>query len=82
MYGGWINRTHTLGLNRCNLWQYQASAVLLECLSRGNFVVRQRVIEEHHPLEPSLDESRAFNPTPFSDRLRETLRRYREAGGV
>lgn len=47
----------------------------------------RRAIEEHHQLELSVRDSEAFvnallNPKPVNDRLRETVRRYREATGV
>ena len=47
----------------------------------------RRAIEEHLRLDLSLQDSRAFveamlNPQPVNDRLRETVRRYREASGV
>lgn len=47
----------------------------------------QRAITEHHQLELSVRDSQAFvdallNPKPVNDRLRETVRRYREATGV
>jgi uncharacterized protein (DUF1778 family) len=47
----------------------------------------RRAIEEHQRLELSLRDSEAFveallNPTPVNDRLRDTVRRYREATGV
>jgi uncharacterized protein (DUF1778 family) len=43
----------------------------------------RRAIEEHQRLELSVRDSRAFvdallNPKPVNDRLRETVRRYRE----
>jgi uncharacterized protein (DUF1778 family) len=47
----------------------------------------RRAIEEHQQLELSLRDSEAFveallNPQPVSDRLRDTVRRYREATGA
>ena len=47
----------------------------------------RRAIEEHQRLELSVRDSEAFveallNPKPVNDRLRETVRRYREATGV
>jgi uncharacterized protein (DUF1778 family) len=47
----------------------------------------QRAIEEHRQLELSVRDSQAFvdallNPQPVNDRLRDTVRRYREATGV
>ncbi len=47
----------------------------------------RRAIEEHRQLELSIRDSDAFvdallNPKPVNDRLRETVRRYREATGV
>ena len=47
----------------------------------------RRAIEEHQQLELSVRDSEAFvdallNPKPVNDRLRETVRRYREATGV
>ncbi|MBM3551948.1 MAG: DUF1778 domain-containing protein [Alphaproteobacteria bacterium] len=46
----------------------------------------RRTIEEHQQLELSVRDSRAFveallNPQSVNDRLRETVRRYREATG-
>jgi len=46
----------------------------------------RRAIEEHHQLELSVRDSETFvdallNPRPVNDRLRETVRRYREATG-
>jgi len=46
-----------------------------------------RAIEEHHQLELSVRDSEAFveallKPKPVNDRLRDTVRRYRERGGV
>ena len=46
-----------------------------------------RAIEEHQRLNLSLRDSEAFveamvNPRPANDRLRETVRRYRQATGV
>jgi len=47
----------------------------------------RRAIEEHRQLELSVRDSQAFvgallNPKPVNDRLRDTVRRYREATGV
>ncbi|MDJ1160279.1 DUF1778 domain-containing protein [Chelatococcus sp. SYSU_G07232] len=47
----------------------------------------RRAIEEHSQLALSLRDSEAFvdallNPKPVNDRLRETVRRYRERAGV
>jgi hypothetical protein len=47
----------------------------------------RRAIEEHRPPELSRRDSEAFvdallNPKPVNDRLRATLRRYREATGI
>lgn len=47
----------------------------------------RRAIEEHRQLELAVRDSRAFvdallNPKPVNDRLRDTVRRYREATGV
>jgi uncharacterized protein (DUF1778 family) len=47
----------------------------------------RRAITEHQQIELSVRDSRAFvdallNPKPVNDRLRETVRRYREATGV
>lgn len=47
----------------------------------------RRAIEEHRQLELSVRDSEAFveallNPKPVDDRLRETVRRYREASGA
>jgi len=47
----------------------------------------RRAIEEHHQLELSVRDSEAFvaallNPEPVNDRLRDTIRRYRETTGV
>ena len=47
----------------------------------------RRAIEEHQQLELSMRDSHAFvdallNPKPVNDRLRDTVRRYREATGV
>jgi uncharacterized protein (DUF1778 family) len=47
----------------------------------------RRAIEEHHQLELSVRDSDAFvdallNPKPVNDRLRDTVRRYRERAGV
>ncbi len=47
----------------------------------------RRAIEEHNQLELSVRDSVAFvdallNPGPVNDRLRDTVRRYREATGL
>ena len=47
----------------------------------------RRAIEEHQQLELSVRDSEAFveallNPQPINDRLRDTIRRYRETTGV
>ena len=47
----------------------------------------RRAIEEHQRLELSARDSEAFveallNPKPINARLRETVRRYRQATGV
>ena len=47
----------------------------------------RRAIEEHSQLTLSVRDSEAFvdallNPKPVNDRLRDTLRRYRERAGV
>jgi uncharacterized protein (DUF1778 family) len=47
----------------------------------------RRAIEEHQQLELSVRDSEAFvdallNPKPVNNRLRDTVRRYREATGV
>lgn len=47
----------------------------------------RRAIEEHQQLELSVRDSEAFveallNPKPVNDRLRDTVRRYRETTGV
>lgn len=47
----------------------------------------RRAIEEHSQLALSVRDSEAFvdallNPQPVNDRLRETVRRYRERAGV
>jgi uncharacterized protein (DUF1778 family) len=47
----------------------------------------RRAIEEHQQLELSVRDSEAFvdallNPKPVNDRLRDSVRRYREATGV
>jgi uncharacterized protein (DUF1778 family) len=46
-----------------------------------------RAIEEHQQLELSVRDSEAFvdallDPQPVNDRLRDKVRRYREATGV
>ncbi len=47
----------------------------------------RRAIEDHRQLELSLRDSEAFvdallNPKPVNERLRDTVRRYRELTGV
>lgn len=47
----------------------------------------RRAIEEHHQLALSVRDSEAFvgallDPKPVNDRLRDTVRRYREKAGV
>jgi uncharacterized protein (DUF1778 family) len=47
----------------------------------------RRAIEEHQRLDLTMRDSQAFvdalvNPQPVNDRLRETVRRYRQATGV
>ena len=47
----------------------------------------RRAIEEHQRLNLSVRDSQAFvdallNPPPANDRLRDTVRRYRQATGV
>jgi uncharacterized protein (DUF1778 family) len=47
----------------------------------------RRAIEEHQRLDLSLRDSQAFvealmSPVPVNDRLRDTVRRYREKTGV
>ncbi len=47
----------------------------------------RRAIEEHQRLNLSVRDSQAFvdallNPPPVNDRLRDTVRRYRQAIGV
>jgi uncharacterized protein (DUF1778 family) len=47
----------------------------------------RRAIEEHQRLDLSLRDSQAFvealtNPQPVNDRLRDTVRRYRQATGT
>ena len=47
----------------------------------------RRTIEEHQQLELSVRDSQAFfdallNPKPVNDRLRDTVRRYRETTGA
>jgi uncharacterized protein (DUF1778 family) len=47
----------------------------------------RRAIEEHNQLTLSVRDSEAFvdallNPKPVNDRLRDTVRRYRERAGV
>ena len=47
----------------------------------------RRAIEDHRQLELSLRDSEAFvdallNPKPVNERLRDTVRRYREVTGV
>ncbi|WP_029009167.1 DUF1778 domain-containing protein [Azospirillum halopraeferens] len=47
----------------------------------------RRAIEDHRRLDLSVRDARAFvdallNPQPVNDRLRDTVRRYRDATGV
>jgi uncharacterized protein (DUF1778 family) len=47
----------------------------------------RRAIEEHQQFGLSVRDSQAFvdallNPKPVNDRLRDTVRRYREATGI
>jgi len=47
----------------------------------------RRAIQEHRQVDLSLRDSQSFveallNPRPVNDRLRETVRRYRETTGV
>lgn len=43
----------------------------------------RRTIEEHRHLELSLRDSEALlNPRPINDRLRDTVRRYRDTTGT
>ena len=47
----------------------------------------RRTIEEHQRLDLTMRDSQAFvealiDPKPVNDRLRETVRRYRQATGV
>jgi uncharacterized protein (DUF1778 family) len=47
----------------------------------------RRAIEEHQRLDLSVRDSQAFvealiDPQPVNDRLRDTVRRYRQATGV
>ena len=47
----------------------------------------RRAIEEHHQLSLAVRDSEAFvdallNPKPVNDRLRDTVRRYRERAGI
>jgi uncharacterized protein (DUF1778 family) len=47
----------------------------------------RRAIEEHQRIDLSVRDSQAFvealiNPRPVNDRLRDTVRRYRQATGV
>ena len=47
----------------------------------------RRAIEEHNQLALSVRDSEAFvdallNPKPVNDRLRDTVRRYRERAGI
>lgn len=68
-------------------------AAALEGRSVTDFVLTsvqdaaRRAIEEHGRLSLSVRDSEAFvdallNPKPVNDRLRETVRRYREKAGV
>jgi uncharacterized protein (DUF1778 family) len=54
---------------------------------RGIGLQNRRAIEEHQQLALSVRDSEAFvdallNPRPVNDRLRDTVRRYRERAGV
>ena len=47
----------------------------------------RRAVEEHHRLDLSVRDGQAFvaallNPQPINDRLRETVRRYRDVTGL
>ena len=47
----------------------------------------RRIIAEHQQLELSMRDSEAFvgallNPKPVNERLRDTIRRYRESTGA
>jgi uncharacterized protein (DUF1778 family) len=47
----------------------------------------RRAIEEHQRLDLSVRDSQAFvealiNPRPVNDRLRDTVRRYRQTTGI
>ncbi|MGO7542382.1 DUF1778 domain-containing protein [Rhizobium ruizarguesonis] len=47
----------------------------------------RRAIEDHQRLDLTVRDSQAFvealiNPTPVNDRLRDTIRRYRQTTGV
>lgn len=47
----------------------------------------RRAIEQHHRLDLSVRDSEAFvdallSPQPVNERLRDTVRRYRQATGV
>jgi uncharacterized protein (DUF1778 family) len=47
----------------------------------------RRAIEEHQRLDLSVRDSQAFveallNPQPVNDRLRDTVRRYRQTTGI
>jgi uncharacterized protein (DUF1778 family) len=47
----------------------------------------RRAIEEHHRLDLTMRDRQAFveallHPRPINDRLRDTVRKYREATGV
>ena len=47
----------------------------------------RRAIEEHHRFDLSVRDSRAFvkalvDPAPVNDRLRDTVRRYRDITGI
>jgi uncharacterized protein (DUF1778 family) len=68
-------------------------AAALEGRSITDFVLAsvqeaaRRTIEEHHRLELSVRDTEVFvdallNPRPVNARLRETVRRYREATGT
>ena len=68
-------------------------AAALQGRSVSEFVVTsvqdaaRRAVAEHHQLALSVRDSEAFveallNPKPVNDRLRDTVRRYREKAGV
>ena len=73
-----------------NLIEYAAA---LEGRTVTDFVLTsvqdaaRRAIEEHQRIELSVRDSQAFveallKPRPVNDRLRDTVRRYRQATGV